>query len=243
MTRRIIDLTLTMENANAWIQFPRRFLSNHEAEEPATRILEFYNRQQGDQWWSIYRFETTTQSFTHMSSPKHFYRDTGLPIDQFPLDQLIGEAVVLDLSYKKPREVITAEDLDNTQAEVRPQDIVLLRSDWTDKAWGTREFFQDMIGLSADGAAWLIDKKIKALASDCRTDIAPFNVCSECGNLVKAPSQDNNRVKFLHSNIVTVDFCTNLGAIEKPRVFFVALPLKLKDADGSPVRAIAIQDD
>ncbi|MCK4816844.1 cyclase family protein, partial [bacterium] len=178
MTRRIIDLTLTMENAKAWIQFPRRFLHNHEAEEPATRIVEFFNQQHGELWWSIYRFETTTQSFTHMSSPKHFYRDTGQPIDQFPLEQLIGEAVVLDLSYKQPREVITAEDLDKIQVDILANDIIILRSDWTDRAWGTREFFQDMIGLSSDGADWLINKKIKALASDCRTDIPPFKVCT-----------------------------------------------------------------
>ena len=84
MSRKIIDLTLTMENGSAWNQFPRQFLFNHEAEEPATRILEFFNHQHGKHWWSIYRFETTTQSFTHMSSPKHFYRNKGLPIDQMP---------------------------------------------------------------------------------------------------------------------------------------------------------------
>ncbi len=244
MGQRIIDLTLTMENSSAWVQFPRRLLYDHEAEEPATRIVEFFNHKEKEGWWSsIYRFETTTQSFTHMSSPKHFHRETGIPIDEYPLERLIGNAVVINLSHKKPKEIISATDLEEYAPQINPKDIVIIRTDWTERAWGTKRFFSEMIGMSHDAADWLLSKDIKALAIDCRTDIPPFKECDCCGTLIKNPEQNQNRLKFLERNIPVIDFCTNIQSLSKDRVFFVCLPLKLKGADGSPVRVIAIEEE
>jgi kynurenine formamidase len=39
-----------------------------------------------------------------------------------------------------------------------------------------------------------------------------------------------------------VEYLTNLDRIGAPRCRFVALPLALEGADGSPVRAVAITD-
>ena len=47
---------------------------------------------------------------------------------------------------------------------------------------------------------------------------------------------------FLGREIVIVEGLTNLDAIRDEEVFFIALPLKIKGRDGSPVRAVAIED-
>ena len=39
-----------------------------------------------------------------------------------------------------------------------------------------------------------------------------------------------------------IEYLTNLDQIGAPRCRFLALPLKLEGADGSPVRAVAIVD-
>jgi kynurenine formamidase len=47
---------------------------------------------------------------------------------------------------------------------------------------------------------------------------------------------------FLPREIGIVEYLTNLGAIRKDVVQFYALPLKVAGLDGSPVRAIAVED-
>ena len=42
------------------------------------------------------------------------------------------------------------------------------------------------------------------------------------------------------NNIIIVENLANLGKIQNAKFRFIALPLKLKDATGSPIRAIAI---
>ena len=47
---------------------------------------------------------------------------------------------------------------------------------------------------------------------------------------------------FFPAGITVIEYLTNLHAIGAPRCRVVALPLKLAEADGSPVRAIALVD-
>ncbi len=54
-------------------------------------------------------------------------------------------------------------------------------------------------------------------------------------------SPDHRR--FKSSDIMLIEWCINLGAIVKPRVKIIALPLKVKGADGAPNRAIVVEDD
>ena len=37
-------------------------------------------------------------------------------------------------------------------------------------------------------------------------------------------------------------YLTNLAAISKPRVTLIALPLKMKNVEASPIRAVVIED-
>jgi kynurenine formamidase len=40
-----------------------------------------------------------------------------------------------------------------------------------------------------------------------------------------------------------VEGLANLTSVSKPKVTFIALPLKIAGGDGAPARAIAIEDD
>ena len=44
---------------------------------------------------------------------------------------------------------------------------------------------------------------------------------------------------FFPAGITVIEYLTNLDAIGVPRCRFLALPLRIEGADGSPVRAIA----
>jgi kynurenine formamidase len=73
---------------------------------------------------------------THVDAPFHYGPIVGnqpaKTIDQFPLELCYGDGVLLDFSHKKPHDPITAfeliQELDRIGYELKPDDIVLIRS-------------------------------------------------------------------------------------------------------------------
>jgi kynurenine formamidase len=55
-----------------------------------------------------------------------------------------------------------------------------------------------------------------------------------------AREEYTTHAKFFPAGITVIEYLTNLDAIGAPRCRFIALPLKIEGADGSPVRAIAL---
>jgi kynurenine formamidase len=233
---RIIDLSLTIDPSKSYYHFPVKEVYNRD--EPSLKIETVSTHEDGVFWQ---KFEMSTQDFTHLDAPKHFDKE-GLANHEVPVEQLVGEAVVIDMTYKKPGEQVSARDLDESGVDVRKGDVVIIRTGWTDKAFGTRRFWREQIGLSLDAGDWLVDKEIKALATDFYTDPQPVKACEVCGALQKVErSEIRNHHKFLNKGILLIDFVTNLGAIQQDRVLLIYLPIKIKGTDGAPARVIAIE--
>ncbi|MCL4458486.1 MAG: cyclase family protein [Chloroflexi bacterium] len=236
MVKRLIDLSLTVDPEVKWVQFPRSKVMG--APEPPTKFETIETIE--EHGFFVQRFETTTQSYTHIDAPNHCIKG-GLANHEIPLEQLVGEAVVIDMSHKRPNEAVTAADLEASGAEVQEGDIAIIRTGWTDRAWGTERFWEEMIHLAPDACDWLISKGIKALAQDFMTDDHPLHPPPE--RRWPSPLHEQNHKKFLGKGIILIEWCTNLGAITKPRVTFICLPLKLKGTDGAPARVIAVEED
>lgn len=236
---RLIDLSLTIIPADSWIGYPRKLIYGQV--EPPTKIETISEVKNHGVF--VQYIETTTQSFTHYDAPRHYFED-GLANDEIPLEKFMGEAVVFNMMHKKPGEGVTAEDLESSGAGIKKGDIALIRTGWTDRAWGTREFWENMIFLSEDACDWLIGKEIKALALDFYTDTAPLRKCEVCGQLrpIESALSDINHRKFLGKGIILMEWLTNLGAIKKPRVFLICLPLKIKGSDGAQTRVVAMEE-
>lgn len=170
---------------------------------------------------------------THLDAPSHFL-EGGRTIDQVPLDQVVGEAVILDFSTKQGIVPITAGDLQRFEDRVRGLSIVLLRTGWTDVAWGSERFFTDSPYLSEDGAVWLVDHGFQAVGYDFSQDVT-----------VRQPGCHGRDCRVHHimlgRNVINVEFLTNLGAVRQERFLFVATPLNLVGVDGAPCRAFAVE--
>jgi arylformamidase len=232
----VIDLTLTIDPSKSYYHFPAQEVYRRP-EVPL--IIEPLTTHDAGPFRN--KIQMSTQDFTHVDVPKHFY-ENGPACHEVPIDQFIGEAVIIDLSHKKPGEMVTAADLENSGVEVKPGDIVIIRTDWTDKAFGTRRFWAEIIGLSLDAGDWLVDKKIKALATDFYTDPPPIRECETCGKFVKVDRPPiRNHHTLLGAGILLLDFVTNVGALTKKRVLLICLPIKLFGTDGGPARVIAIE--
>jgi len=183
---------------------------------------------------------------THVDAPLHFYdgdfrSPRGKNIAECPLDKLIGDAVLIDVSKKKVDEPVSRHLLETRAAEqgvtIMPGDIVLIRF-WP-KPWGEpMDEFLDARGLELDACEWLLERGIKAVGVDHAN--LEGNISEELGNL-NAPGHE----LFLHPSreILIMENLVNLDRIGSTRFRFIALPLKIRGATGSPIRAVAIVEE
>lgn len=241
MGKRYIDCSLNIVDADSWVQFPRKLVLG--APEPRVRVEQVHTTVNGRRMYPCCRLELTTQCFTHIDAPVHFYVESGRKIDEVPLDQFINDGVVIDMMHKQPGEGVTGEDLEKSGADVHRGDTIIIRTGWTDRAFGTREFWENMVHLENSAGDWILSKQPKALMQDFMTDIAPVKTCEHCGQLVPVPEFSPNHYKFLGNDMILIEWCTNLGAITRPRVQVIALPLKIKGGEGGPARVVVVEED
>ena len=87
----------------------------------------------------------------------------------------------------------------------------------------------------------MIQRKVKAVGNDYPPDYCVRTMTFEPQK--KLTREDNTTHQaFFPVGITVVEYLTNLDRIGAPRCRFVALPLPVEGADGSPVRAVAMVD-
>lgn len=233
----VIDCTLTVENSEMWHEYPRSVI--YGAANIPTRVDRALTEvdENGD-GARVTEVQTTTHSFTHIDAPRHWGLD-GTPVDEIDPNKLVGDATVFDLSHKEAGELVTRDELEEIDAPLTEGDIAIIRTDWTDEAWGTKRFWGEMIGLSPDAGEWLLEHGIEGLALDFYHDPRPAAYCEECGNLKPEFPEHENHQRLLYENeVLFYENCTNFGAIDDQRVKFIAAPMKLKGVDGAPLRVM-----
>ena len=99
---------------------------------------------------------------THMDAPLHVTENTPTIAD-YPLWRLFGTGVCVAIPKEKWG-VITPEDLENATPKIEEGDIVIINTGFH-RLWGdTDEYFAYGCGMGAEGAQWLVDKKVKMVA-------------------------------------------------------------------------------
>jgi kynurenine formamidase len=120
-------------------------------------------------WRSRHGSHTSTASFsvhqgTHIDAPSG--KDpTAASIDQVPLDRLCGPVVFVDVE-KSDWEPITPEDLEASPEEIRPGDIVALRTGWHHHYADEERYILKAPGLNKDAVDWLVAHEVRLVASD-----------------------------------------------------------------------------
>lgn len=164
---------------------------------------------------------------THIDAPGHIL-EGGFTLDQFCAGNFVGNGLVIDISECS---IVERDFLEKykTQIEGYAQfdgsDFVLFRTGW-DKKWGTEDYFSGFPLLSEDALKWLCNFKIKGIGFDC-ISADPVDSCD----------LPNHRI-ILDKNIIIIENLCNLEQLEGQHFVFSCLPLKIKNADGSPVRAV-----
>lgn len=172
-----------------------------------------------------------THTGTHTDAPLHFIPN-GKGIDQVPLDILIGEATVANFAPAQPDQEISVSALAQKLGGKIPARL-LLRTDWSDH-FGQMRYYNNYPYLAQDAARWLVDGGCRLIAMDTPSPDNPAH-SRNSGN-----DSPNHKV-LLGAEVVLVEYLCNIRSLSKPVVELVVLPLKIKGADGSPSRCVAIE--
>ena len=195
---------------------------------------------------------------THFDAPSHWVPppDSGLPgagpagaisTDGVPLEQLIGPAVVVDLTESLPEaepghspaiEVEVLEAFEAEHGRIEPGEVVILRTDW-DRRYVSgdegRRYVSDCVAgrepgwpaPTADAVSLLVDRGIRCLATD-----TPSVGAVEDGY----PAH----VAGLAHGVVYVEGLTGLDQLPVRGGIFVFLPLPVRGGTGAPGRAVCL---
>ena len=164
---------------------------------------------------------------THMDPPAHLYpgRTT---LDDFPIEQFVGKALVIDCTHVPAGKRIKMEKIRRVEEKADRADFLLFHTGW-DKLWGSDAYFGDYPYIDDDVVSYIIAQKKKGVGLDV---IGIDPIADEDLTIHKQ--------LFACNEIVVIENLTNLGLVGPDLFTFCALPLKWTEADGSPIRAIAL---
>jgi kynurenine formamidase len=243
---RIVDLTLTIATGMAGI--PKlAFYEQHPVkvqavtvvndEQRATLAREGIDHLADAPAIGIMNTVFTLNSHvgTHIDAPRHFFAD-GAAVDELALERLVMRpAVVLDIGGKPAGAGVTADDLQATGVVPAPGEIAVIKTLWTDRAWGKPEFWEDTVYLDPSVGEWIAARGVAAVAMDCFPE-KPF------WRMTLTPAERGaNHKRWLAAGIPMIQLLTHLDRIAD-RFTLVALPLALKGMDGAPARVVGIED-
>ena len=167
---------------------------------------------------------------THMDPPAHLF--PGRPtLDQLPPEQFIGLALVVDCSGLGEGEPITMDLLRRYGEDADRADFLLFRTGW-DARWGDASYFGDFPCIDDQVLDHVLAGGYKGIG---------FDVISV--DPIADAALTRHKKLFREKNIVNIE---NLCSLDKcgPGLFhFSCFPLRIRDCDGSPVRAVAWFDE
>ncbi|KIY69494.1 putative cyclase [Cylindrobasidium torrendii FP15055 ss-10] len=176
--------------------------------------------------YSVRNLALGTHTGTHVDAPAHFVKD-GPTIDQIPLKQFSGKAVVVDVTGRQPRDRICWEDV---QPQLSAHDlrnaVIRFHTGWP-VHWSTAEYMHHpfLDGLVAEE---LLKAGVKRIGIDA---------------LSPDETEGTDESFSIHHTILGAGglIVENLCALDQiPKGAMISFPaLSLAGGDGSPVRAYA----
>ena len=211
---KIVDLTLTVSDKIP--TFPG---------SPQPSFIPWENVKEDG--YNLELLFLSTHTGTHMDAPYHFL-EKGAKIHEISLKKLVSEAVLIK-SKKNGGESITKTDIqkfEKKHGKIASFSSVIFYTGWQ-RNLQKKYYFTKNPGLSVSAAKYLASKKINLVGIDSPSiDLG-------------TDSKFSVHQIFAKKGMLVVENLANLEKIKSSKFHLVVLPLKLKNATGSPVRAIA----
>lgn len=173
---------------------------------------------------NVTRLAMGAHTGTHVDAPHHFLND-GRTVESLPLEILTGPALVVQLPDKL--DLITAAVLEAASIPAGTERLLLRTRNSTYWRDGVKEFQNGFVGISADGAEWLVRHNLRLVGVDYLS-VAPYQQSGPTHQIL------------LKAGIVLLEGA-DLHAIHPGVYDLYCLPMKLLGSDGAPARVLLIQ--
>ncbi len=173
---------------------------------------------------NLTKIEMGTHTGTHVDAPVHFIEGAA-GTEALDISALIGPAAVIDATHE---DIISAECLERLNIPEGIERILFRTRNSAMWKSSPHDFVPEFVGISADGAEWLVNKGIKVVGIDYLS-IAPFKKAAPTHNTLLAAS------------VIPIEGL-DLSTVDAGMYFLICLPLKIEGSDGSPARVVLIED-
>lgn len=189
-------------------------------ESPNVRRTHFVNKH----GFANTSLTLNSHTGTHVDVAAHFYADAP-GLDWLGPDNFTGWGAVVDLTgLDKP--FIEQADL-AALTDVEALDFAILRTGW-DQHWKTDRYYQDFPALSETACLFLGGLELKGVGLDTPSP-DPVN-----------SSDHRAHMALLNYGLVIVENLCNLDELPGEGFVFSCLPLKVRDGEASPCRAVGM---
>jgi kynurenine formamidase len=164
---------------------------------------------------------------THMDAPAHMLAE-GKTLDQFSVEKFMGRGMVVDVRECTEKEIPLMR-LQSYESILKKVDYVLIQTGW-EEYWGSEQYVGNFPALSIEAAKYLMKFNLKGIGVDAISI-----------DLMDTETFPIHKI-LLENELVIIENLKNMSLLEG-RFDFYAFPLNVKDADGSPIRAVAVVEE
>lgn len=190
---------------------------------PDVRIKQFSTVEK--EGYAEKELELATHIGTHMDAPAHMISG-GKTLDQYQVSDFTGRAFIIPFAKDDLDGMKQDDYLARFEDEIRESDFIILKTGWSEK-WGSDSYFKDYPALDKAGADYLSGFRIRGIGLDAISIDKYESKSFEAHHAM------------LGNEILIIENLTDLEKIRSQFFTLYVFPLKITDADGSPVRAVA----
>lgn len=209
----IHDISIILGEQNITYPGDRSFARESTGPIPGIKVTEESN------------LSLSAHSGTHLDAPAHFIPG-GKHLDDYAPADFVMPAQVVEILNP---EAVTAEDLE--EVETSPGEALLFRTGNSHSGRVVSGTFSDRyVYIAADAAHWCVDRQLKLVGLD----------------YISVDRYDDSETPahrlLLGAGVLALE-TINLAEVRPGRYMLICLPLRIKGAEGSPVRAVLVEGD
>ena len=164
----------------------------------------------------------TSHAGTHIDAPIHSLPGTG-GIDSYALEKFYGPCRVLDVSKSVGQ--VSKDDL--LDFEIKAGERILLKT--SNSSRGFKEFYNDYVFLGSDAAEYFVEVGVALVGIDSLS-------------IKQRGSVDQTPHTALLGNGIAIIEGLDLSNVKLESYTLLAMPLNVGAIDGSPIRAVLIEE-
>jgi len=190
----------------------------HWPTDPSVRIERFADMDKGA-ICNVSRMDLCCHAGTHMDGLNHFIKD-GATLDTVPFDAVIGSCRVIEI-----KDADSVKPAELKKHKLRKGERILLKTRNSKRRWWEEDFDTKFIHISKESAEHMVDCRIRTIGVDYLSVGGYQRDGVECHQVL------------LGAGVWIIEGL-NLMKVRPGNYELICLPVKIRNSDGAPARAV-----